>query len=656
MANGFTYESPLNRLLSVTIPRLIEGQLQREQRQREFDEQMEFREMQFEAAERRRDQDQANFERNFEAAEDQREQQQTNFELLRQDRISEKDALEAEKNALETEKNEIFSVQSVKEASTVGEAMSMLNALEGTIKTNVGRNHFEREKAKLGRLESQRGATLNLFKDYLSEDDMQALKSSFGVKEIKPSEVLSYISADLQLEDLQTNRQLDRIKEQFDMQNNMLTIASRQLNNIPPAILGEEEPKAISDQRELLLTRMTNASNSLTSLFEQYNNILTKSGKEAPQITTPLQDELGPRPLVPRLGRDITSSDLEKLPIGATFEIDGMRVMKAEGGQYMPSDDGDFELINDFIKSDDDLKKDVYIDGVPAVEEPSPEPIEPLSVGVDDEGALGRLAGREAEYETPMLEDIGAKLGDLLRLAPSQQEMMGTGEGSIITYGGAPSDDIKGIRQLEKGLKSTISDLKSDISSYARAPNPPTEATDKEYIQGVDKKNKELQFLLRNGYQALVSTKNARIKRAIKKSLDRAISEIESEIFKSKKIQERRGFGQRVYSITPIISEDTISVINAIKSSTELPEQAKIDTELPEQAKIDEESEVSGLLNFLQNAYNESAVGMADEIYTGERRFPYATEPSSGLGQLASSLTSSFTPMNFTSMFRLLNK
>ena len=148
MANGFTYESPLNRLLSVTIPRLIEGQLQREQRQREFDEQMEFREMQFEAAERRRDQDQANFERNFEAAEDQREQQQTNFELLRQDRISEKDALEAEKNALETEKNEIFSVQSVKEASTVGEAMSMLNALEGTIKTNVGRNHYKREKAK----------------------------------------------------------------------------------------------------------------------------------------------------------------------------------------------------------------------------------------------------------------------------------------------------------------------------------------------------------------------------------------------------------------------------------------------------------------------------------------------------------------------------
>ena len=100
MPNGFTYESPLNRLLSVTLPRFIEGQLQREQRQREFDAQMEFR------------------ERQFEALEDQREQQQLNIDRARQDRID-------KENALEAQDNEVFSVQSVREASTVDEAMAM---------------------------------------------------------------------------------------------------------------------------------------------------------------------------------------------------------------------------------------------------------------------------------------------------------------------------------------------------------------------------------------------------------------------------------------------------------------------------------------------------------------------------------------------------
>ena len=566
MPNGFTYESPLNRLLSVTLPRFIEGQLQRQQRQREFDEQMEFR------------------ERQFEALEDHREQQQLNIDRARQD-------IKDRENALEAQDNEVFSVQSVREASTVDEAMAMLNALEGTIKTKRGRNHHEREKARLGRLEAQRGATLNLFKDYLSEDDIQALKSSFGLREIKPSEVLSYIGADLKIEDIQTDRQLARIGTKFDMQSKILSSASTALNKLPSPAPGMAEPKEISDQRVSLSNRMTSATNALSSLFDEYNTILTKYGKEAPEPTPIPQDQFVQYPQVPVLGRDITASDLEKLPIGATFETEGMRMRKAEEGQYRPSDDGDFELINDFIKSDDDLKKDIYIDGVPAVEEPSPEPTEPLSVGVDDAGALGRLAGREAEYDTPVLHDIGGKLGDLLRLAPTQQEMMGTGEGSRLTYGGAQSGDIKGMRQLKKGLTSTINELQADRSFYARTPNPPTEETDREYIAGVDKKNKELQFLLRNGYQALVSTKNPRIKKNLKESLDNAIAEIESEISKTKIAQKREGgVGQRVYSM-PLISEDTISLINAIKASTRLPEQAQIGGE----------GEALNVLNLIQN-------------------------------------------------------
>jgi len=41
MANGFDYESPLNRLLNVTIPELVSGQLTREESSRRFDRQLE---------------------------------------------------------------------------------------------------------------------------------------------------------------------------------------------------------------------------------------------------------------------------------------------------------------------------------------------------------------------------------------------------------------------------------------------------------------------------------------------------------------------------------------------------------------------------------------------------------------------------------------
>ena len=49
MANGFDYESPINRLLSVTIPQFIEGQLNRQESARRFDEQHAFRQQQFDA-------------------------------------------------------------------------------------------------------------------------------------------------------------------------------------------------------------------------------------------------------------------------------------------------------------------------------------------------------------------------------------------------------------------------------------------------------------------------------------------------------------------------------------------------------------------------------------------------------------------------------
>ena len=49
MANGFDYESPINRLLSITIPQFLESSLDRQESARRFDEQQAFRQQQFDA-------------------------------------------------------------------------------------------------------------------------------------------------------------------------------------------------------------------------------------------------------------------------------------------------------------------------------------------------------------------------------------------------------------------------------------------------------------------------------------------------------------------------------------------------------------------------------------------------------------------------------
>ena len=66
MANGFDYESPLNRLLGVTIPQFLNQQLDRQESSRRFDEQM-----LAQAAERR--QRQANFDRQQSSLDEERE-------------------------------------------------------------------------------------------------------------------------------------------------------------------------------------------------------------------------------------------------------------------------------------------------------------------------------------------------------------------------------------------------------------------------------------------------------------------------------------------------------------------------------------------------------------------------------------------------------
>ena len=55
MANGLNYESPLNRLLSVTLPQFLNRELDRKQRKEEAEANREFRQQQFDSLNEYRD-------------------------------------------------------------------------------------------------------------------------------------------------------------------------------------------------------------------------------------------------------------------------------------------------------------------------------------------------------------------------------------------------------------------------------------------------------------------------------------------------------------------------------------------------------------------------------------------------------------------------
>ena len=161
MPNGFTYESPLNRLLSVTLPRFIEGQLQRQQRQREFDEQMAFRESQLESQEEFRDRQLDLQEREF--------QSQEFFRRAKMQRDADnraEDKLIAQKQFDRAEKiqNENILIRGVSEFGSIDDQIQALSSYKdsGQITSTQGLNLLTTELGRLRGIQSKNNTLIKL--------------------------------------------------------------------------------------------------------------------------------------------------------------------------------------------------------------------------------------------------------------------------------------------------------------------------------------------------------------------------------------------------------------------------------------------------------------------------------------------------------------
>jgi hypothetical protein len=140
MANGFDYESPLNKLLGVTIPQFLNQQLDRQESSRRFDEQM-----LAQAADRR--QRQANFDRQQSLLEEQNQ-----IDRQRQDQ---EDMYDIDSGLIDR----ITSETNLDKRSTLA------TNLRGQFKTERGVNELEAIMTSTSNDKEDRQSNLDLFKE-----------------------------------------------------------------------------------------------------------------------------------------------------------------------------------------------------------------------------------------------------------------------------------------------------------------------------------------------------------------------------------------------------------------------------------------------------------------------------------------------------------
>ena len=547
MANGFDYESPINRLLSVTIPQFLEGQLDRQESARRFDEQQAFRQQQFDA---------------------QIEQQARENDIMDKAlKTEELDRANAER--LEIENSMLSSIQlepDSENALRLGENFDF-TTVQGKSKYRVLRKRIELGKENNSNI-------LNSYRQILPSEVIDDLESSSSWNSpITHSDVKDrlgiYISTE-KFADTQFNNKVTILSKNLESIEKRLKPVNDMLSKMAVSPDSKKSPEYLS-----LLQQANTYQDQLNKGYLELSNFLSQeSGLEIKTYEPPS----GVLAAYPKrnltVGVDVTIDEVSKLPPGTSINMGGATVQVTETGEFKAVDSSDAAT---FSKALEENLSEIYVDDIPsAIETVTPEPL--TEVGVDDAGAVERLA--ERTYEGGK-EPMSRGFEDILRASPSQQREMGTGEGGMITFGGAPESNIKALRSAEKGISQTIDNLMASRAEWQTSfpsTQQETESVNSNYLQNIDKSNKELGFLLRNTYQAYFNETNPRIKARLKKSLDRAVSRVESENSKFQKMKQYKGRykrWERTAQSVPLISNETIAIANAIKTATKLPSSAQ---------------------------------------------------------------------------------
>ena len=587
MANGLNYESPLNRLLSVTLPQFLNRELDRKQRKEEAEANQEFRQQQFDSLNEYRDEQNEFRDKQFEANQAFRDEQ-----LQREDErdlfsdITRSTTLDKKTNMLKVlgemdlspsakkrydimlsnhtadSNNPIRSVAGFRDVTGIQEAWETSGLANKVNLTNLDKRNF--------------------FKDFMTERNIFTQQKSLEVAGFMNGAELS-------------RKNLTSINERISTERAGLLVADENMSE-----------KDIRDKLTTLYSAQKKEQQRLDKFSNEAFSALTEAGV-MPDII-PADDQtpgdegliVTPKtnffdftggsilPTYQQVRDDATYIGSFTLPDGGQATIDASRdITLNEPADFDPNKN--FEQEEQAQATTDEPKLLDYTGTLDYIPETQSPPVSSVPQG-DPVDAVSRLAGVEMA-EDYGIKDLPGKIGDIIRGAPGVQRQLGTEAGGLLSMGGATKDQIKAVRNAEVNLQRINDDLvklpgRAGLTKDYKFGYPDFNIkfeSEDEYLALNDSKNKEFQSYLINISQALQQTNlTDRVKTRLNKTLEKFTSTVDKAVAKSE-----RGTGSPYDKLTSVYNKETVALVNAIKTgkipseeSVEVVEESGLESEL----------------------------------------------------------------------------
>ena len=592
MANGLNYESPLNRLLSVTLPQFLNRELDRKQRKEEAEANQEFRQQQFDSLNEYRDEQNEFRDKQFEANQAFRDEQ-----LQREDEnslfsdIARSTTLDKKTNMLKVLGEMDLSPSAKKRydimtSNHIADSNNPIRSVAGFRNVRGIQEAWETSglanKVNLTNLDKR-----NFFKDFMSERNIFTQQRALEVAGFMNGAELS-------------RKNLTSINEQISTERAGLLVANPEMSE-----------KAIRDKLTTLYSEQKKEQQRLDKFSNEAFSALTETGV-MPEIIPADDQTLGDEGLIvtpktnffdftggsilptyQQVKDDPTYIGSFTLPDGGQATIDASRdITLNEPADFDPNknfeqEEQEADTTEQSISSR--MSNLFESSGFDEVTDSTPSSVVSIPQG-DSVNAVSRLAGVEMA-EDYGIKDLPGKIGDIIRGAPGVQRQLGTEAGGLLSMGGATKDQIKAVRNAEVNLQRINDDLvklpgRTGLTKDYQFGYPEffnKFKSEDEYLEANNSKNKEFQSYLINVSQALEQPNlTDRVRGRLSKTLEKFTSMVDKAVVKAE-----RASGSPTDKLTSVYNKETIALVNAIKTgkipseeSVEVVEESGLESEL----------------------------------------------------------------------------
>ena len=241
MANGFDYESPLNRLLGVTIPQFLNQQLDRQESSRRFDEQM-----LAQAAERR--QRQANFDRQQSSLDEEKE--------FNRQRVIKDDLYDIDESLIERINSE----------GDLDRKKVLAEKLSGQFKTDKGANELNAIMSSVEGEKENRQSDLDLYKEIgILRDNEYTILSKNVSSSGYESQFNTIVNNSIKQADLADNRDFQaKFSDVKFIQSKIIQLQKDKSTYTMP---GSAERASVDEEIQGLETQLKSAKETLNQYF-----------------------------------------------------------------------------------------------------------------------------------------------------------------------------------------------------------------------------------------------------------------------------------------------------------------------------------------------------------------------------------------------------